>query len=115
MGLSAQNRLIKLLTGTGIRMKKQELNCITGSSNESTTRSEPCNLQQSNEEITEEVQVSCQCLDITTPDNGYGRRPTNKNKKVGLNADQSQWIVVIREEGQADRLDYDLRRWEPVE
>ncbi|CAH7668796.1 hypothetical protein PPACK8108_LOCUS3350 [Phakopsora pachyrhizi] len=34
MGLGAQNRLIKLLAGTGIRMKKQELNCITGSSNE---------------------------------------------------------------------------------
>ncbi|CAH7682994.1 hypothetical protein PPACK8108_LOCUS16205, partial [Phakopsora pachyrhizi] len=76
---------------------------------------EPWNLQQSNKEITEEVQVSCQCLDITTPDNEYGRRPTNRNKKVGLNEDQSQWVVVIREEAQTDRLDYDLRGWEPVD
>ncbi|KAI8444524.1 hypothetical protein BY996DRAFT_6487744 [Phakopsora pachyrhizi] len=65
-------------------MKKQELNCITGSSNESTTR---MNLG---------------------------------NKKVGLNEGQSQWVVVIRgilraKEAQTDRLDYDLRGWEPVD
>ncbi|CAH7670510.1 hypothetical protein PPACK8108_LOCUS5234 [Phakopsora pachyrhizi] len=29
------------------------------------------------------------------PDNEYGRRPTNRNKKFGLNEDQSQWVVVI--------------------
>ncbi|CAH7681784.1 hypothetical protein PPACK8108_LOCUS14434 [Phakopsora pachyrhizi] len=95
MGLRAQNRLIKLLTGTGMRMKKQELNYITGSSNESTTRMN---------------------LGIY--------RPTNRNKKVGLNAGQTQWVVVTRgdllaevypEEAQTDRLDYDLRGWEPVE
>ncbi|CAH7684828.1 hypothetical protein PPACK8108_LOCUS19255 [Phakopsora pachyrhizi] len=48
------------------------------------------------------------------------RGPTNRNKKVGLNEDQSQWVVVIRgicwqrfilkeEEAQTDGLDYDLR------
>ncbi|KAI8455856.1 hypothetical protein BY996DRAFT_6594569 [Phakopsora pachyrhizi] len=35
-------------------------------------------------------------LDITTPDDGYDRRPTNRDKKVGLNEDQFQWVVVIR-------------------
>ncbi|CAH7685559.1 hypothetical protein PPACK8108_LOCUS20106 [Phakopsora pachyrhizi] len=36
------------------------------------------------------------CLDITMPDNEYDRRPTNRNKEVGLNEDQSQRVVVIR-------------------
>ncbi|KAI8453662.1 hypothetical protein BY996DRAFT_6516341 [Phakopsora pachyrhizi] len=30
------------------------------------------------------------CLDITMPDNEYDRRPTTRNKKFGLNEDQSQ-------------------------
>ncbi|CAH7675823.1 hypothetical protein PPACK8108_LOCUS10891 [Phakopsora pachyrhizi] len=68
MGLSAQNRLIKLLTGTGMRMKKQELNYITGSSNE--------------------------------------RGNLWSEDYPGV----SKWM-----EAQTDRLDYDLRGWEPVE
>ncbi|CAH7684936.1 hypothetical protein PPACK8108_LOCUS19381 [Phakopsora pachyrhizi] len=64
------------------------------------------------------------CLDITMPDSGYDRRPTNRDKKLGLNEGQFQWVVVIRgdllagvypKEAQADRLGYDLRGWEPVE
>ncbi|CAH7688634.1 hypothetical protein BY996DRAFT_6495290 [Phakopsora pachyrhizi] len=54
------------------------------------------------------------CLDINTPDNEYDRGPTNRNKKVVLNEDQPQWVVVIRgicweEEAQTDGFDYDLR------
>ncbi|KAI8444573.1 hypothetical protein BY996DRAFT_6575343 [Phakopsora pachyrhizi] len=70
------------------------------------------------------MEFSQVCLDITTPDNEYDRGPTNRNKKFGLNAGQTQWVVVTRgdllaevypEEAQTDRLDYDLRGWEPVE
>ncbi|KAI8448903.1 hypothetical protein BY996DRAFT_6419140 [Phakopsora pachyrhizi] len=42
------------------------------------------------------VQVSCQCLDITTPDNGCNRGPTTKNKKVGFNENQLQGVVLTR-------------------
>ncbi|KAI8454032.1 hypothetical protein BY996DRAFT_8394470 [Phakopsora pachyrhizi] len=60
---------------------------------------------------------------MTTPGDEEDRRPTNKNQKVGLNEDQFQRRVVTRgvicvvwlEEAQTDRLDYDLRGWEPVE
>ncbi|KAI8442901.1 hypothetical protein BY996DRAFT_8403155 [Phakopsora pachyrhizi] len=64
---------------------------------------------------------------MTTPGDEEVRRPTNKNQKVGLNEDQFQQRVVTRgvicveglvvwlEEAQTDRLDYDLRGWEPVE
>ncbi|KAI8460916.1 hypothetical protein BY996DRAFT_6487108 [Phakopsora pachyrhizi] len=60
---------------------------------------------------------------------GYDGRPTNRDKNVGLNEDQIQWIVVSRGdllaevypevskwmEAQTDRLGYDLRGWEPVD
>ncbi|CAH7684396.1 hypothetical protein PPACK8108_LOCUS18566 [Phakopsora pachyrhizi] len=38
------------------------------------------------------------------------RRPTNKNKKSEEYPGVSKW-----KEAQTDRLDYDLRGWEPVE
>ncbi|CAH7686710.1 hypothetical protein PPACK8108_LOCUS21400 [Phakopsora pachyrhizi] len=53
------------------------------------------------------------------------RRPTNKNKKVVLDEDQFQRVVFTRRddlwsedyhgEARTDRLDYDLRGWEPEE
>ncbi|KAI8456003.1 hypothetical protein BY996DRAFT_8393636 [Phakopsora pachyrhizi] len=61
---------------------------------------------------------------MTTPGDEEVRRPTNKNKKVGLNEGQFQWRVVTRRvicgqksilESVSGGLDYDLRGWEPVE
>ncbi|KAI8449226.1 hypothetical protein BY996DRAFT_6418717 [Phakopsora pachyrhizi] len=63
---------------------------------------------------------------MTTPGDEEARRPTNKNKKVGLNEGQFQRRVVTRRvicgqqsilesEAQTDRLYYDLREWKPVE
>ncbi|KAI8460494.1 hypothetical protein BY996DRAFT_6540578 [Phakopsora pachyrhizi] len=50
------------------------------------------------------IQVSCD------------RGPTNKNNKVSFNENQLQGVVLTRgEEGPTDRLDYDLRGWEPEE
>ncbi|CAH7689458.1 hypothetical protein PPACK8108_LOCUS24543 [Phakopsora pachyrhizi] len=120
-----------------MRMKKQELKYITGSSNESTTRMnlllggdlwsedypgvskwmeaqtdrldydlrgwEPVEYEYlkvypavNSESKISEYTEDGDLIRITTPDNGYDRRPTNRNKKVGLNEDQSQWAVIIR-------------------
>ncbi|KAI8443027.1 hypothetical protein BY996DRAFT_6618395, partial [Phakopsora pachyrhizi] len=56
---------------------------------------------------------------MTTPGDEEVRRPTNKNQKVGHNGtiptESMEGLVVWLEEAQTDRLDYDLRGWEPVE
>ncbi|KAI8453266.1 hypothetical protein BY996DRAFT_8687362 [Phakopsora pachyrhizi] len=96
MGLGAQNGLIKLLTGKGMKMKKQELKCITGSSNENTTRMNLGIYSNQMKKELKKVQVSCQRLDITTPNNECYRGPINKNKKVGFNENQLQGVVLTR-------------------
>ncbi|KAI8449126.1 hypothetical protein BY996DRAFT_8397328 [Phakopsora pachyrhizi] len=52
---------------------------------------------------------------MTTPGDEEVRRPTNKNKK-GCDLWSEEYPGVSKwKEAQTDRLDYDLRGWEPVE
>ncbi|KAI8446906.1 hypothetical protein BY996DRAFT_6479643 [Phakopsora pachyrhizi] len=105
--------------------------CITGSSNGDTTRK---NLWIYSNQIKKELKrfmSQCQCLDMTVLVDNKLEDPLIKIKKAVLSEDQFQWVGVTRgmiygqssyhgvskwmEEARTDRLDYDLRRWEPEE
>ncbi|CAH7666085.1 hypothetical protein PPACK8108_LOCUS406 [Phakopsora pachyrhizi] len=119
----------KISMGSNEEAKNSD--CITGSSNGDTTRK---NLWIYSNQIKKELKrfmSQCQCLDMTVLVDNKLEDPLIKIKKAVLSEDQFQWVGVTRgmiygqssyhgvskwmEEARTDRLDYDLRRWEPEE
>ncbi|CAH7684981.1 hypothetical protein BY996DRAFT_6557079 [Phakopsora pachyrhizi] len=117
--------------GRGQNEEAKNSDCITGSSNGDTTRK---NLWIYSNQMKKELKrfmSQCQCLDMTVLVDNKLEDPLIKNKKAVLSEDQFQWVGVTQgmiygqssyhgvskwmEEARTDRLDYDLRRWEPEE